>query len=124
MAISDDEYHLSISRPVYTRKRFQSQFAVNTSEKRPGHDDEYTEEEEQAENNNVATSAKNRKFESKCASFRRFFDKHLHPKHLLSIFTILNMITEYNFKECFLADVFSGLTGERMSYIFYDRFRV
>ena len=105
----DFEYHLNISRPVYTQKRFQSEFELGKSEKRHRSDTEGTNEEEEGSTN---TSALNRSIESTCGCFRRFFDKHLHPKHLIGVFTILNLITEYNFKECFLADVFSGLTGE------------
>ena len=120
----DIEYQLSITRPVYTQKQFQSEFALDKSErlckKDDGTDEDDEEEDEDNANTTVSstartktrTGAKNRIFGPKCAGFHRFFDRYLHPKHLLGVFTILNLITEYNFKECFLADVFSGLTGE------------
>lgn len=34
----------------------------------------------------------------------------LDPRRLLGIFTILNLITEYNVKKDLVADIFSGLT--------------
>lgn len=35
----------------------------------------------------------------------------IHPKNLLGIFTILNLITQYDFKNNLIADTLSGFTG-------------
>jgi len=34
--------------------------------------------------------------------------KLFNPKRLLNLFTVLNLITEYNFKKDLIADIFSG----------------
>jgi len=36
--------------------------------------------------------------------------RQYNPTNLLSVFTILNVISNYKFKECLIADIFSGIT--------------
>jgi hypothetical protein len=69
-------------RPVYNQKRYQNEFARTS-------DDESTKQ-----SNRIKS-----------------FLSLLHPRQLLSVFTIVNFIVDYDFKKNFFADVFSGITG-------------
>lgn len=65
-------------------------------------DQRYLISEPRARSSNVKSQVKNglRKLGRKC-----------HPKSVLNLFTILNMISEYDFKKFLLNDIISGLTG-------------
>lgn len=71
------------NRPVYTQKNFENEFqSIQFNKKK----------------SSVTKGLKN-------------FAHSYHPANLLNIFTILNLITEYDFKKYFISDLISGLTG-------------
>ena len=47
---------------------------------------------------------------NKKKSLFKLIKNNFNPRHLLNIFTILNLITEYNFKKDLIPDLFSGFT--------------
>jgi hypothetical protein len=73
---------IEINRPVYTHKQFETEFGVKDKPKR-----------------NLVRH--------ECKKFLRFLD----PRNLIGVFTILNWISEYNFKLNLISDILSGLTG-------------
>jgi len=79
-------------RPVYNQKKYQQEFARTSDDK---------------ENTGISKRIKS-------------FLSLLHPRHLLSVFTIVNFIVDYDFKKNFFADVFSGITGNFLFYIFFS----
>ena len=77
----------SISRPIYNQGKFQNEFATDLKD--VSHDNK----------------SRSRQVCHKLISF-------IHPRNLLEIFTIINLIVEYDFKKNLFADLFSGLTGK------------
>lgn len=71
-----------INRPVYKQKNFNDKYLFKRKTYK----------------NNVDNEIKN-------------FLKDYHPKHILNLFTIFNLISEYNFKKYIVGDLISGLTG-------------
>lgn len=76
---------VSINRPAYSQKEFENEFAIANRDKTP--------------TNQLI------KNEIKKVAFK------FHPKNLIGIFTILNLITEYDFKKNLVSDILSGITG-------------
>ena len=74
---------ISIRRPVYKQKEF---------------DDEFLIKERTGKKSNVKNGLK------------KILLK-LDPRNMLKMFTIINLVTEYNFKNNLLSDLFSGITG-------------
>ncbi len=68
-------------RKAYTQKQFDKEFAITT------HKDTF--------------SYKNK---------LKRFATDLHPRNLISVFTVINLVTEYDFKKNLIPDVLSGLT--------------
>ena len=106
---------LSISRPVYNQKRFDAEFSLDRrkTSKIQSYQNEASDNEcnDDIDKDTGYNLAKNRKNDKKSFKLRHDLVNYFHPKKLLGMFTILNLITEYNFKENFLADFFSGITG-------------
>ena len=71
---------IQITRPVYNQKQFDQEFLLNKNKH------------------------ENKSF--RCKQIIKSFD----PSRLLSVFTILNLITEYNFKNDLIPDILSGFT--------------
>jgi hypothetical protein len=80
--------NLLLQRPVFNQKKFENQFALNSNE----------------EKKKTGVSHANRAFKS--------YFKTFHPKNILRLFTILNLVTEYNFKNYLINDIISGITGK------------
>ena len=77
-------------RTIFNQKQFQSEFALDCN----------TEKNAQNHENK-----KNKKKLISC----------LHPRNLLNIFTIVDVLLKYEFKKNFIADMFSGLTGNEFN---------
>jgi hypothetical protein len=73
---------IAINRPVYTHKQFETEFGLK--EKKP-----------------------RSLVRQECKKFLRCID----PRNLIGIFTVLNWVSEYNFKKNLIPDILSGLTG-------------
>jgi hypothetical protein len=71
-----------LNRPMYTQKEFESEFGIKEKQSRAS-------------------------LKKKCIKCMRFID----PRNLIGIFTILNWVSEYNFKSNLIPDILSGLTG-------------
>ena len=82
--ILDENSLLKINRPVYNIEKFENEFSSN-----------YKKSSNKKENlaKKLKKSALN-----------------LHPKNILGIFTIFNLVSEYKFKEYLIPDIISGLT--------------
>ena len=91
--------YLRIKRPAYNQKRYRQEFAF--AELDATTDDTYSKDL-------FATSHKQRRCSS--SLFKTIFNDYIHPRNLLHIFTIIKFAIEYDFKKCFLADLFSGVT--------------
>jgi hypothetical protein len=78
------EKRIIVNRQIYSYKKFESEFAI-----------EHDEAKDSTLRKNLSKSL-------------RFVD----PRNLLGVFTILNWISEYNFKADLIADLLSGLTGK------------
>ena len=73
-------------RPVYSMKNFQNEFA------------------------HIIDQTKRecfRKNEKRLLAY-------IHPRNFLNLFTIVNVVVEYDFRKNFFADLFSGLTGSTL----------
>ena len=90
----DNNNKLASRRPVYNQKKFQNEFAI---------------EQMSHQNSNSNSNNSRKKFQILIELKRR----------LLSLFTVVNFILEYDCKKNLFADIFSGLTGNR-SLIFFN----
>ena len=99
-----DESLFSVTRPAYSQTKFQREFARDRSNGADSDDDD-------ADEDSRCISSKNRRNTNACASAASWCLGYLHPKRWLGMFTIINFVAEYDFRKCFLADLFSGLTG-------------
>jgi hypothetical protein len=84
-----DDLNLIIKRPIYNQKKFDLEFL----------------------------DLGKVKHEERKSRPKRFLHRlkrvlhHYHPRKLLGLFTILNLISEYNFKKYLIGDIISGLTS-------------
>lgn len=83
---SDSGLTISTNRLVFNEKRFDNEFMI---------DDRMTGGKSIFKNRIVK------------------FLKEYHPKNILNLFTILNLISEYKFKKYLVGDVISGLTSNK-----------
>ena len=91
----DNNNKLASRRPVYNQKKFQNEFAI---------------EQMSHQNSNSNSNSNN--------NSRKKFQILIELKQrLLSLFTVVNFILEYDCKKNLFADIFSGLTGN-CSYFF------
>jgi hypothetical protein len=79
-------------RPIYNQKQFQSEFALEFK------CEKNAQKQQTHENNN-----------------KKQFISCLHPRYLLKLFTIVDVLLKYEFKKNFIADLFSGLTGNEIN---------
>ena len=77
--------YVNTTRLAYNQKQFDNEFSIIKA-------------------NKLSENAK------KKIDFKRYLFKIFDPRRILSLFTILNLITEYNIKEDLLADFLSGIT--------------
>lgn len=77
---NENENWLIIKRPVYTRAKFENEFAVKEVIRK----------------------------KSATKKVKSFAKTYLNP---LGLFTIVNLLAEYNFKLYLVPDILSGLTG-------------
>ena len=85
-----DDLYLTLKRPVYNQKKFDSEFLD-------------------------PAKVKHEERKSRSARFihrAKHLLRHYHPRKLLGVFTILNLISEYNFKKYLIGDIISGLTSK------------
>ena len=75
--------YINIRRPVYKQKEFDDEFLIKEITKKK-------------------TNVKN-EFKKVLAKFD--------PRKILRMFTIINLVTEYDFKNNLLSDLLSGFTG-------------
>lgn len=74
----------TIDRPIFSQKQFENEYSLSQS------------------NNESKNQFKKH--------VKKFFYQY-HPKHIINLFTFLNLISEYRFKNYLIGDVISGLTG-------------
>jgi len=90
---SENNDNLLLQRPVFNQKKFEDQFSLNLNK----------------EKKKTGLSHANRAFKS--------YFKTFNPKNILRLFTIFNLVTEYNFKNYLINDIISGVTG-KYSFLF------
>ncbi len=84
---------LLLQRPVFNQKKFENQFSLNLKDEK--------------KKNGLSHANK---------AFKSYF-KTFHPKNILRLFTILNLVTEYDFKNYLINDIISGITGKSLIFI-------
>ena len=87
-----EEQSILIQRPIYSQQTFESQFSIK----------------KKAKKKSISKSIKNRL-------------KVFHPKNFLNVFTIINLITEYEFKNNLVSDLISGVTIGNSRVIIYRK---
>lgn len=84
--MSASEIDVAVHRPIYSRKQFEIDFSIDS---------------------NVPKQNCSLKLVSRLKKLAQQY----HPKNLLGLFTIFNLISEYRLKEYLANDIVSGLTG-------------
>jgi hypothetical protein len=84
-----NDLNLIVKRPVYNQKKFDLEFLDSVKVK---HEERKSRPE-------------------RLLHHTKRILRHYHPRKLTSLFTILNLVSEYNFKKFLIGDIISGLTS-------------
>lgn len=79
---NETQYHLKINRPIYNIAQFEKEFSSHYKKQK----------------------------KSTLSKVAKHLIATYNPKKILSIFTIVNLLSEYKYKEYLVSDIISGLT--------------